>query len=61
MNLASDIADVYKKNTFDMERYMKRRPAIGKPDEPFERYDWIDNGPVFCGKKRNLMEKFAIA
>lgn len=25
-----------KKYLFDMERYMKRKPAIVKPDEPFE-------------------------
>ena len=24
-----------KENTFDIERYMKRRPTIVKPDEPF--------------------------
>ncbi len=28
-----------KKNTFDVERYMKRRPAIVKPDEPFDCYE----------------------
>ena len=28
-----------KKNTFDIERYMKRRPAIVKPDEPFDLYE----------------------
>ena len=32
-------ADADKKNLFDMERYMKRRPAIVKPDEPFELYE----------------------
>ena len=32
-------ADVDKKYLFDMERYMKRRPAIVKPDEPFEMYE----------------------
>ena len=26
------LADADKKNTFDIERYMKRRPAIVKPD-----------------------------
>ena len=30
------LADADKKNTFDIERYMKRRPAIVKPDEPFD-------------------------
>ena len=29
-------ADADKKYLFDMERYMKRKPAIVKPDEPFE-------------------------
>ena len=28
-----------KKNVFDVERYMKRRPAIVKPDEPFDMYE----------------------
>ena len=28
-----------KKYVFDVERYMKRRPAIVKPDEPFEMYE----------------------
>ena len=32
-------ADADKKNTFDIERYMKRRPAIVKLDEPFEMYE----------------------
>ena len=33
------LADADKKNTFDIERYMKRRPAIVKPDEPFDLYE----------------------
>ena len=33
------LADADKKNTFDIERYMKRRPAIIKPDEPFYLYE----------------------
>lgn len=33
------LADTDKKNTFDIERYMKRRPAIAKPDEPFDVYE----------------------
>ena len=33
------LADADKKNTFDIERYMKRRPAIMKPDEPFDLYE----------------------
>ena len=30
------LADADKKNEFDVERYMKRRPAVVKPEEPFE-------------------------
>ena len=30
---------IIEKNTFDIERYMKRRPAIVKPDEPFDLYE----------------------
>lgn len=33
------LADADPKNTFDIERYMKRRPAILKPDEPFDMYE----------------------
>ena len=33
------LADADKKNTFDIERYMKRRSAIVKPDEPFDLYE----------------------
>ena len=33
------LADADKKNTFGIERYMKRRPAIVKPDEPFDLYE----------------------
>lgn len=33
------LADADRKNTFDVERYMKRRPAIVKPDEPFDLYE----------------------
>ena len=33
------LADADKKNTFDIERYMKRRPVIVKPDEPFDLYE----------------------
>jgi len=33
------LADANKKNTFDIEWYMKRRPAIVKPDEPFDLYE----------------------
>ena len=32
-------AEADKKNAFDIERYMKRRPAIVKPDEPFDMYE----------------------
>ena len=33
--------DVYKrqKNAFDMEKHLKRRPAIVKPDEVFDYYE----------------------
>ena len=33
------LSDADKKNVFDVERYMKRRPAILKPDEPFDMYE----------------------
>lgn len=33
------LADADKKNIFDIERYMKRRPAIVKPDKPFDLYE----------------------
>ena len=33
------LADADKKNIFDVERYMKRKPAIVKPDEPFDMYE----------------------
>ena len=33
------LSDADKKNVFDVERYMKRRPAIVKPDEPFDMYE----------------------
>ena len=33
------LSDADKKNIFDVERYMKRRPAIVKPDEPFDMYE----------------------
>lgn len=33
------LADADKRNTFNIERYMKRRPAIAKPDEPFDVYE----------------------
>ena len=33
------LSDADKKYLFDMERYMKRKPAIVKPDEPFEMYE----------------------
>ena len=36
-------ADADKKYLFDMERYMKRKPAIVKPDEPFEMYELTAN------------------
>ena len=33
------LSDADKKNVFDVERYMKRRPASVKPDEPFDMYE----------------------
>ena len=33
------LADADKKNEFDVERYMRRRTSIVKPDEPFEMYE----------------------
>lgn len=33
------LSDYDKKNAFDVERYMKRRPATVKPDEPFDLYE----------------------
>ncbi len=33
------LADADKKNEFDIERYMRRRPPIVKPDEPFDMYE----------------------
>lgn len=33
------ISDFDQKNAFDIERYMKRRPAIVKQDEPFDIYE----------------------
>ena len=37
------LSDADKKNVFDVERYMKRRPAIVKPDEPFDMYELSAN------------------
>ena len=33
------LADADKKNEFDIERYMKRKPAIVRLDEPFDLYE----------------------
>ena len=33
------LSDYDKKNAFDMEKYIKRRPAIVKPDEEFDFYE----------------------
>ena len=33
------LSDADKRNVFDVERYMKRRPAVVKPDEPFDMYE----------------------
>ena len=32
-------ADADPQNTFDIEGYKRRRPAILRPDEPFELYE----------------------
>ena len=32
-------AEDIKKNTFDMEKHLRRRPALVKPDEPFDYYE----------------------
>jgi len=32
------LSDFDKKNEFDIEKYLKRRPKIIKPDEPFDLY-----------------------
>ena len=33
------LSDYDKKNTFDMEKHLRRRPAIVKPDEVFDYYE----------------------
>lgn len=33
------LSDYDKKNAFDVEKYMRRRPAIVKPDEVFDYYE----------------------
>lgn len=33
------LSDADKKNTFDMEKHLRRRPAIVKPDEQFDYYE----------------------
>ena len=33
------LSDADKRNVFDVERYMKRKPAIVKPDEPLDMYE----------------------
>ena len=32
------LSDYDKKNTFDMEKHLRRRPALVKPDEVFDYY-----------------------
>ncbi len=51
------LSDADKKNVFDVERYMKRRPAILKPDEPFDMYELKakDLGPENDSTKRKEM------
>ena len=33
------LSDYDKKNTFDMEKHLRRRPALVKPDEVFDYYE----------------------
>ena len=33
------LSDYDKKNAFDIEKYLKRRPAFVKPEEPFDLYE----------------------
>ncbi|HJC23402.1 MAG TPA: type IV secretion system protein VirD4 [Candidatus Eisenbergiella merdavium] len=33
------LSDYDKKNAFDMEKHLRRRPAIVKPDEVFDYYE----------------------
>ena len=33
------LSDYDKKNTLDMEKHLRRRPALVKPDEPFDYYE----------------------
>ena len=33
------LSDYDKKNTFDMEKHLRRRPALVKQDEPFDYYE----------------------
>ena len=33
------LSDYDKKNTFDMEKHLRRRPALVKPDEAFDYYE----------------------
>ena len=33
------LSDFDKKNVFDIEKYLKRRPAVIKPEEPFDLYE----------------------
>lgn len=33
------LSDYDKKNTFDMEKHLRCRPALVKPDEPFDYYE----------------------
>ena len=35
----SQLSDADPKNVFDMEKHIKRRPAIVKPDEVFDYYE----------------------
>ena len=37
------LSDYDKKNTFDMEKHLRRRPALVKPDETFDYYEISEN------------------
>ena len=46
------LSDANPKNTFDIEKYMKRRKAVVKPNEVFDCYN-IDLPPGTADKKEN--------
>ena len=58
------LSDADKRNVFDVERYMKRKPAIVKPDEPFDMYELNasdlepDNNNSTKRKEKRFMDFF---